>query len=96
MDEVNEKLGYLFDVVDQTQEAVVREGFKWNSRGDRMRFFLELSKNLSRYVSVTRRPVGLYRVPSARRAKDDLKNLKQLYGKATFEQALKDLGYGRI
>lgn len=96
MDEVNEKIGYLFDVVDQTQEAVVREGFRWNSRGDRMRFFSELSKNLARFVIVTQRPVGLRKIPSTKTAVDDLKNLQRHYGKQIFEQALNELGYDRL
>ena len=98
MEQVDQKLGDAFDVIDLTEEEVRRRQTRinWNLHSDRMAFFTALAKNIADHVEFIRRPVSRKPVHTPARVLDDLQHIMKVHGKEKFEQALKRLKYGRI
>lgn len=98
MEQVDQKLGDAFDVIDATQEQYLKRVGKivWGDRESRMEFFRMLAANIADHAEFFRRPFTHRPIYKQARILDDLQHVMRIHGKQEFEKALNKLNYGRI
>lgn len=81
----------VFDIIDATQEELLKtkKSIRWGTLEDRSAFFQELAKNIAHCATIFRRPGKRSKRGAVESVTQDLKSLRQIYGKEAVDTAIR-------